>query len=75
MNTSICPKCKKEFTPFGFFVVDKTFCYDCKWKEEFWTGFVVIVVVLVIILGLRLTWAKLVYNDMRCFWAECRIIK
>lgn len=28
-----------------------------------------------IVLGVRLLWAKLVYNDLKCVVAECRIIK
>lgn len=34
-----------------------------------------VVIAIIVVLGLRLLWAKFIYNDMRCIFAECRIIK
>lgn len=36
---------------------------------------IALVVLFVIILGVRLLWAKIVYKDFRCAFADCRIIK
>lgn len=30
-------------------------------------------ILIVIVFGLRVLWAKLIYGDMRCTFAECRI--
>lgn len=70
-----CIKCKKEADNLYRF---GTLCLECDNKRErgeFWTMVAFITVTLLIIVGIRLTWAKLVYGDMRCFLAECRIIK
>lgn len=32
-------------------------------------------VVLALILGVKLSWAKFAYGDFKCAFAECRIIK
>lgn len=34
---------------------------------------VTILVIFLIVGGLRYVWAKAVYHDARCMWAECRI--
>ena len=73
MEKSKCPKCGDEFTPFGFFVKDKTYCYSCKSKSEFRAMMITIGILFVLIVGIRVAWAKLVYDDLRCAFGECRI--
>ncbi len=42
---------------------------------EKWTNFILAIIVIGIIIGSRYLWAKYVYHDARCVWAECRILK
>jgi len=72
MSKSICPKCKEEFTPVGFYS-DVTLCYSCKSKEETKAAIIAVVVVILAIVSIRVLWAKFVYKDTRCAFAECRI--
>lgn len=65
-----CIKCKKEI----YTAYDWGKCQDCK-KKENRMNILFFVGVLVLILGLRVAWAKLVYHDIRCVMAECRISK
>lgn len=53
-------------------------CPKCESAED--RGFIyfcmaIFIVLFGIIFGLRYLWAKHVYHDTRCIWAECRIIK
>lgn len=41
-------------------------------KDKITIGFIVIAV-LGVIVAVRMLWAKIVYHDSRCAWAECRI--
>lgn len=61
-----CKKCGKELNQFELFE-----CESCINKD--YIKMAIIVVLLVI--GIRFAWAKFVYNDFRCFLAECRIAK
>lgn len=45
---------------------------------EWWTVILTIisaVLILVSVVAIRFVWAKYVYKDTRCAWAECRISK
>ena len=64
-----CIKCGEE-AKFGLT------CYQCD-KKEAKKEKIIIGVVLLIFLGpviiSHLVWAKVIYKDMRCAWAQCRI--
>ena len=52
-------------------------CYECEKKKKRKEAVVITIVAVLSIgflVGVRLLWAKVVYKDMRCAWAECRII-
>ena len=75
--TKECYKCKKEMT-FNEFSKLSNFglCYECSAKEDkkaTWFWILTAVVVISVIMGVRILWAKIVYKDSRCAWAECRI--
>lgn len=68
-------KCIKhgEYPSFGNFQ-----CPMCKESEErgfIWFSLVAIALLLLLIGGVKLVWAKVVYDDYRCVFSECRIIK
>lgn len=47
-----------------------------KWEPwEKWMNLGLVLLVIGAIIGIRYVWAKFVYNDVRCMWAECRILK
>lgn len=69
-----CPRCNKEYEPSPL----RGICWDCKEKEDRVAMYMVIGLVaafFLIVGGLRLGWAELVYHDWRCALSECRIIK
>lgn len=67
--------CEKhgEWDTFGNFR-----CPKCKEESDKWENYIlagIIVLIFAAVIGLRLLYAKLVFHDMRCAWAECRILK
>lgn len=44
-------------------------------KKDDWKYLLVVLSILGIFIVGRYAWAKLVYHDARCMWAECRISK
>lgn len=61
-----CSKCKDKLNMFEYGK-----CDSCSAKDtiKIW------IAIILLIIGVRLAWAKLVYHDFRCFLAECRILK
>jgi len=72
-----CKKCKKEMTQIEAGKLSNYgLCYDCSDKADnklFWKQVAICVMGVVLIIGFRVLWAKVVYKDSRCAWAECRI--
>lgn len=69
-----CTKCDKELAS----IYDWGYCYDCKKKKnrkEAWICVGIVILVLSVIFGIRYAYAKIIYNDARCIFAECRIMK
>lgn len=67
-----CVKCGEKEVTYG------VVCYDCKAREDrhffyFMIGFFVSFILLVG--GVRWIWAEVVYDDWRCMFSECRILK
>ena len=50
-------------------------CKDDEDRQFVWFTVVVIVCIIAISIFIRYEWAKHVYHDTRCVWAECRIVK
>lgn len=68
-----CMKCGEEL---GMYSVG--LCYGCQKKADKFEIKVMVgitIVFLVVVIGIRLLWAKIAYNDLRCAVGECRIIK
>lgn len=74
-----CPKCKVEFDRgYRFSYSSLDLCGDCndkKVRKEGILGIMAIIVGVTLIVGIRYFYAKVVYNDTRCIFAECRIMK
>ena len=54
------------------------FCRKCREKKlrrENFTLMWIVIIGFIVIFGLRFIYAKVVYKDTRCIWAECRILK
>jgi len=67
----LCIKCKKETIN-----VYQTVCDACQKQEKKkeTIGFILFCLgILAIFVTVRIVWAKIVYKDARCAWAECRI--
>lgn len=66
-----CKKCGGEISSFSYGL-----CYVCEDKEEkmiFVAILVLCLFVFITIVGFRIVWAKYIYKDARCAFAECRI--
>jgi len=65
-----CIKCGDETIGFT--------CSECDWKDER-NGIIFVCtflfIVLAIIIGAKYAWAIYAYDDWRCMFSECRIIK
>jgi len=75
----ICKKCKKEFKQWrSLYLKGYELCHECddkRIKKEWLVGSLAVVGVLLVIFGIRYAYAKIVYHDARCMFAECRIMK
>lgn len=75
----ICKKCGKEYTQWrSFFIKGQSLCFKCEEKEDrktMWLYVGLTAFVFLSVFGLRILWAKYVYNDYRCALSECRILK
>lgn len=72
MNNRKC-KCGNELEGYEFYK-----CFKCRDKED--KQFVWFCVGLVVVIGLiifagKLVWAKYAYDDYRCVFSECRLLK
>lgn len=68
-----CTECNKELGAYDWGV-----CYDCKTKGEVFMFKVVagiIVLIILAVFGVKLMWAKYAYDDFRCVFSECRLLK
>ena len=67
-----CIKCSKELG-----VYDWGLCYDCNHKQEMFFFKVVagLIIIILGVFGFKLFWAKYAYNDYRCVFSECRLLK
>lgn len=43
-------------------------------RVSFWEGLLFLVIFAAIVVGAKLMHAKLVYDDVRCAFADCRIV-
>ena len=68
----ICIKCNNK--KYGIDTLNEK-CSSCRHKEDMRYLAVLFVIGFIIIVGVRVIWAKFVYNDIRCVLAECRINK
>jgi len=50
-------------------------CKDEQDRFEMKATAVLITMIILGVIGFRYIWAKYVYHDARCMWAECRILK
>lgn len=53
-------------------------CFVCKEKEDKWAVVITLSflgLIVAVVLGVRIMWAKYVFDDYRCAFGECRIIK
>ena len=68
-----CTKCNKAI---GKWYVG--LCRDCENKQDFkfmvFVG-VVIFIFFALLFGAKFMWAKIAYDDWRCMFSECRIVK
>jgi len=67
-----CTKCDKELDS----KYDWGLCYDCnkkKKKLEKRDAVIFFSIIIIFAVGMRIIWAKAVYKDSRCAFAECRI--
>lgn len=69
-----CKECGKELSYFSTTLT----CYDCEQKENIklvkFFG-VVLFVLVVVFIGGKFLFAKVMYDDYKCAFANCRIIK
>lgn len=66
-----CTECNKEITTIYSYK-----CTECEKKENRRMYIILSLILLFtvsIIIGVRIFWAKVVYKDARCAFAECRI--
>lgn len=71
-----CIKCGAGFSPVGSYIRNFEQCYSCKQKEyDRNMRFIVttIMLAIIVVFGVRMFWAKFIYQDARCAFAECRI--
>jgi hypothetical protein len=67
-----CVRCGEDAGPYS------VVCYNCEKKEERRDLMVIygaVLAIFLVILGIRAAWAKYAYDDYRCIFGECRIIK
>lgn len=70
-----CTNCPNEISSLYSFRRLCNSCDEKRRRKEMIGSIIAVVIALSLIAGVRLVWAKLVYDDMRCFLAECRINK